>query len=264
MSAGLTPLCVTCLRYHGVRSGVGHVCAAYPAGVPTEILASAHDHRRPYRGDHGLTYLPDATVDVSGAARADATDEQILAAGVLFVTPEGEVLLVRRTAEGDHEGEWGIPGGKLEGDETPEQAARREAEEEVGWADDAVSLTEWTRQRRDGVDFTTFLAKVKVKFDPRLNGEHDAWRWVDRAALGAPPTGKLAKADVAYSPGKPGSRCGVCVHFRAPDACEVVVGVIDPGYWCEKFDPAATARDDSVTAVKPRVAVRPDGTIEVY
>ena len=116
---------------------------------------------------------------------ADAAAPPLRAAGVLFVTKDGRVLLTRRTAEGDHEGEWAIPGGKLEGDETPAEAAAREAEEETGRAVDPADLREWTRRVRDGVDFTTFTCSVDDEFEPRLNEEHDAHVWIDRkAAMG--------------------------------------------------------------------------------
>lgn len=48
-------------------------------------------------------------------------------AGNLLVE-EGEVLLIYRSDE-DH---WEVPGGKVEDDESPTQAAVREAEEEIG------------------------------------------------------------------------------------------------------------------------------------
>lgn len=105
----------------------------------------------------------------------------IQAAGILFRTPDGRVLLVRRTAEGDHAGEWGIPGGKVEAGETAAQAALREAEEEVGFppaeSDGRDNLSLLTRRQRDGVDFTTYTVPVDRAFRPRLNAEHDAAGW---------------------------------------------------------------------------------------
>jgi len=53
-------------------------------------------------------------------------------AGVLFVSPEKEVLLMRRAGK-DHAGKWALPAGGIEKGETPEQAARRETEEEAGY-----------------------------------------------------------------------------------------------------------------------------------
>jgi hypothetical protein len=33
------------------------VCAAYPDGIPTEIIMNQWDHRRPKPGDHGLQFV---------------------------------------------------------------------------------------------------------------------------------------------------------------------------------------------------------------
>jgi 8-oxo-dGTP pyrophosphatase MutT (NUDIX family) len=119
----------------------------------------------------------------------------IRAAGILYLSAAGHVLLVHRT---DGQG-WAFPGGGIEDGESAEDAARREFLEETGEKLEG-SLTLWTRRvqtspapvdapagtEADGVDFTTFLAKG-AEFEPKLNGEHDAYQWVDRAfALNSP------------------------------------------------------------------------------
>ena len=35
-----------------------HLCEAFPDGIPPEIWLGKHNHRTPYSGDHGLTFLP--------------------------------------------------------------------------------------------------------------------------------------------------------------------------------------------------------------
>ena len=45
--------CVSCLR-----KSRGPVCEAYPDGIPEVILNGKVDHKTPYPGDRGLTYLP--------------------------------------------------------------------------------------------------------------------------------------------------------------------------------------------------------------
>jgi hypothetical protein len=45
--------CVSCRR-----KTRGPVCDAYPGGIPELILNGKVDHKTPYPGDHGLTYLP--------------------------------------------------------------------------------------------------------------------------------------------------------------------------------------------------------------
>lgn len=96
------------------------------------------------------------------------------AAGILFVSPDKEVLLMRRKGK-DHAGEWALPAGGIEKDETPEQAARRETEEEAGYSHEG-GLSPFMHSRREGVDFTTFLAHSQ-RFKPKLNDEHDDAKW---------------------------------------------------------------------------------------
>ena len=104
------------------------------------------------------------------------------AAGVVFVSPAGRVLMLRRVDDGHY---WAFPGGGIEAGETPEVAARREVAEETGYSY-VDELKPWTHRDLDGVDFTTFLAAAPVEFEPLLNAEHDLARWVtpDEALAG--------------------------------------------------------------------------------
>lgn len=55
------------------------------------------------------------------------------AAGIAFLH-DGRVFLGKRDPDGDAPGTWAFPAGKIEPDESPESAARRECYEEVGIA----------------------------------------------------------------------------------------------------------------------------------
>ena len=128
----------------------------------------------------------------------------IHAAGILFMC-KGNALFLKRSALGDHAGEWCFPGGKLEGNETPEQAALRECIEEIG------TVPTGTRREHsvtifqpppavdlqvplsgavsagatavppsgpaDSVTFTTYVQQVAEEFVPQLDHEHVGYAW---------------------------------------------------------------------------------------
>ena len=53
-------LCIYCKRFDGTQfiDGADTVtCDAYPDGIPREIITNKVDHRSPYRGDGGLTFV---------------------------------------------------------------------------------------------------------------------------------------------------------------------------------------------------------------
>lgn len=108
------------------------------------------------------------------------------AAGIMILCNASgaeKVLLIRRAPRaGDHPGDWCFPGGWIEEDETAEDAALRETREEIGPRsfDNPVL---WTRATTDGLTFTTFIARAKNEFVPKLSHEHTAWMWADVESL---------------------------------------------------------------------------------
>lgn len=114
------------------------------------------------------------------------------AASLAFVTPDGKVLLVKRSDDEENfPGYWALPGGKVEDGEELEDAALREAQEEVGGGFlDSVLGIDGDCSARDclkaldkrrtpfGWDHATFALPVKDEFEPKLNGEHSAHMWV--------------------------------------------------------------------------------------
>lgn len=105
----------------------------------------------------------------------------IRAAGILIVCA-GEILLLKRSGDGDHAGEWCIPGGKLEEGETSAQAACRETAEEAGVQVPLDMIAEWTRTISSEVDFTTFVASIADKPEVVLDDSENVefvWRALD-------------------------------------------------------------------------------------
>lgn len=112
----------------------------------------------------------DTPVIIAAADAAPAT-----AAGILFYCGEYMLLVQRANRTG-----WGIPGGKIERGESPEEAARRETWEEMQFLYRGPLAWRSLHQFRD-VRFVTYQASLNDMFVPTLEREHTAYRWVTLA-----------------------------------------------------------------------------------
>lgn len=111
---------------------------------------------------------------------------QKLAACVLIVAADGKVLAVSRR---DDPSMFGLPGGKIDPGETPEQAAYRELEEETGLkAHDLVHI--FTRHG-DGDGYTTYTFTGKVDGD-FFSEEEGVIKWVTIETLCDPLSSPFA------------------------------------------------------------------------
>lgn len=112
------------------------------------------------------------------------------AAGIVFVAPDGEVLLLRRSStEQNYAGHWALPGGKADEGESATDAAIRECKEEIGFDVDAEAHGLKPMMRKltpNGMGFTTFAKAVEEKFVPKLNGEHSGYAWAGLDMLPQP------------------------------------------------------------------------------
>lgn len=110
-----------------------------------------------------------------------------IAAGIAFVADDNTVLLLKRSAkEENFAGHWAFPGGKADDGETGEEAARREAIEEMGNIPIRTLRSLDTRDTPNGMEFTTFVCEGSPKFIPTLNGEHTDYRWASLDDLPQP------------------------------------------------------------------------------
>lgn len=111
------------------------------------------------------------------------------AAGVMFVAPDGDVLLLRRSpTETNFGGHWALPGGGVEGGESAWQGAAREVGEEIGLHAEDQMKPKMLDQRRTptGKVFHTFAVPVSRKFAPSLNDEHVGYTWSSMNSLPGP------------------------------------------------------------------------------
>lgn len=122
----------------------------------------------------------------------DAKGAAPIAAGIVFVAPDGDVLLLRRSAdEKNFGGHWGLPGGKGEAGEGPLDCALREAREELGVHVEDEGLRVIDRiLTPNGMVFTTFVKAAADKFAPKLeldpNHEHSGYCWASLDMLPQP------------------------------------------------------------------------------
>lgn len=97
------------------------------------------------------------------------------AAGILFKSKDGRILLLRRGNGGDYPGHWAIPGGHIEDGETAEQAARREVLEETGF-----DFKGELKPLYEADGFTTFVADWNEdRFQVIQSDESDGILWAD-------------------------------------------------------------------------------------
>lgn len=101
------------------------------------------------------------------------------AAGLLLAHPDAGVLLQLRAVWSHLGGTWGLPGGARKADETPAQAALREADEEAGVPPALVTVLETSVLDLGYWSYTTVLARAEQLFTPVVgDAESDELRWV--------------------------------------------------------------------------------------
>jgi 8-oxo-dGTP diphosphatase len=105
---------------------------------------------------------------------------------LLFIR-ENKILLARRSNTGYRDGEYSVPAGHLDGDETVRAAAAREAEEEVGVRIRAGDIRfSSVMHRIEGDERVDFFVQVQRWDGEIVNAEPDKCddlRWVDFDSL---------------------------------------------------------------------------------
>jgi len=102
-----------------------------------------------------------------------------------LIDGQGRVLLSQRPEGKNLAGLWEFPGGKVEADETPEQALRRELWEEVGASVQEEALLPLTFASHAYANFHLLMPlylcrSYEGKIQPR---EGQGLQWVDRDSL---------------------------------------------------------------------------------
>ena len=111
---------------------------------------------------------------------------QLAVSAVIF--RDGKVLLLRR-AKSPGNGFWSLPGGRVEFGESLHTALAREVDEEAGLKIHIVALAGWREVLplaggSGGHYLIMSFAARWVEGEPRLNHEHDDFKWVEPGQFG--------------------------------------------------------------------------------
>lgn len=107
--------------------------------------------------------------------------------GIKGVIVKNNKVLVMRANSKTHEDRWEVPGGRIDGDETIEQALHRELREELPNIKNIVleHIVDARRLHKDidgDKSLVLIFYKVSADFDgePRLSDEHVEAKWLDK------------------------------------------------------------------------------------
>lgn len=100
-------------------------------------------------------------------------------AGCIFLSKDTKrILLPFRSKNVLEPNTWGVWGGAIDKNETPESAVRREVKEEAGYKGN-VEFVKLTVFEKDTFKYHNFLAIVDTEFKPNLNWETETYKWVE-------------------------------------------------------------------------------------
>lgn len=96
----------------------------------------------------------------------------------VVILKDNKILIVRRSPTDEWmPGHYGLPGGKLDNDETPTEALSRECKEEVNLdisPKNFIFLPKVSNNKEHAFYYTT-----KFTGEPKLDFEHDDFQWVN-------------------------------------------------------------------------------------
>ena len=98
--------------------------------------------------------------------------------GVFFYAENTERFLYLLRSDPKNQGNWGIPGGKIEKNETLYEGVKRECIEELNYFPTDAKLIPIQKFINKQFVYHTFFCKIKDEFIPTLNEEHTGWAWI--------------------------------------------------------------------------------------
>jgi 8-oxo-dGTP pyrophosphatase MutT (NUDIX family) len=113
-------------------------------------------------------------------SRRTMENSTLNAVGIWFYSVSTHRYLYLLRNDTRHPDSWGLPGGKVEENETLIQAMFRECKEELGTMPEYLKLVpiEKFTSADGGFSYHTFFCSVASEFAPVLNEEHVGWAWI--------------------------------------------------------------------------------------
>jgi 8-oxo-dGTP diphosphatase len=100
-------------------------------------------------------------------------------AGVFFYATNTNRFLYLLRNDPKNIGNWGIPGGKVEENETLLEGIERECIEELNFFPTNAKLIPIQKFVNKTFTYHTFFCKIPQEFVPTLNEEHCGYSWID-------------------------------------------------------------------------------------
>lgn len=97
-------------------------------------------------------------------------------AGIFFYSINTKRFLYLLRSDANYA--WGVPGGKIENDETLLEGLQRECLEEIGYFPKDAKLVPIQKFVNNSFTYHTFFCAVDDEFVPILNNEHVGYAWI--------------------------------------------------------------------------------------
>jgi 8-oxo-dGTP pyrophosphatase MutT (NUDIX family) len=104
------------------------------------------------------------------------------AVGIWFYSRSTKRYLYLLRQDFKHPDTWGLPGGKVEANESLLDAIKRECLEEIGYypSDKKLYPIEKFTNPKNNFVYNTFVCILDQEFIPILNEEHKGYAWIDQ------------------------------------------------------------------------------------
>ena len=158
-------------------------------GVSTSFSKAIHfAKRKGYKVNFVKSFTPHKQITESNTAfeRPERGSEHVSGeheyfygkrgAGLVAVHA-GSILLCLRSQSVNEPGTWSYPGGRMEENEDPRNAAVREFREETKYKGKFLHLQPLAKYQEEGFQYDTFIAYVPEKFEAKLDWENVKAGW---------------------------------------------------------------------------------------